>query len=71
MQKVFADTNVLLNPKFNFSNYEYIYISIISIEELEDLKRNDRLGYQAREAIRNIINADNVEIKLYIENQGK
>lgn len=64
MHKVFVDTNVLLNPKFDFNNYEKIYISITSIEELDNLKSNDKLGYQARETIRNIINADNVEIKL-------
>jgi len=64
MQKVFVDTNVLLNSKFNFDNYEKIYISITSIEELDNFKRDDRMGYQARNAIRNIINADNVDIKL-------
>ena len=64
MRKVFVDTNVLLNPKFNFDNYEKVYISITSIEELDNLKRDDRMGYQAREAIRKIINADNVDIKL-------
>jgi PhoH-like ATPase len=65
MQKVFVDTNILLNNNFSLKDYSQVYISIVTIEELDNLKRDDRLGYQAREAIRNIINADNVEIKLY------
>ncbi|NMA31159.1 MAG: hypothetical protein GX941_05070 [Candidatus Methanofastidiosa archaeon] len=65
MQKIFVDTNVLLNNRFSLKDYEKVYISIISIEELDNLKRDDKLGYQARETIRKIINADNVDIKLY------
>ena len=60
--KIFVDTNVLLNQKFNFNNYSRIYISIVSIEELDKLKRDERISYQARQAIKNINSADNVEI---------
>ena len=60
--KIFVDTNVLLNQKFNFNNYSRIYISIVSIEELDKLKRDERISYQARQAIKNIKSADNVEI---------
>jgi len=60
--KIFVDTNILLNQKFNFNNYSRIYISIVSIEELDKLKRDERISYQARTAIKNIKSADNVEI---------
>ena len=60
--KVFCDTNVLLNQKFNIQDYQKIYISIVSIEELDKLKRDERISYQARQAIKNINSADNVEI---------
>jgi len=60
--KVFCDTNVLLNSKFNLDDYSRIYISIVSIEELDKLKRDERISYQARQAIKNIKSADNVEI---------
>jgi len=60
--KIFADTNILLNSEFNFGNYEKVYISIISIEELDKLKRDERIGYQARQAIKKIEKADNKEI---------
>lgn len=62
-KKIFCDTNVLLNLKFNLQNYEKVYISIVSIEELDDLKKSETIGYQARNAIKNIKSADNVEIK--------
>ena len=62
LKKIFVDTNVLLSPKFNFDNYSRIYISIVSIEELDKLKRDERISYQARQAIKNINSADNVEI---------
>lgn len=63
-KKIFCDTNVLLNPKFDFNNYSKIYISIVSIEELDGLKRNENTSYRARQAIKNIMSASNVEIKL-------
>ena len=62
---IFVDTNILLNPKFNFNDYEKIYVSIITVQELDNLKRNERLGYQARTAIKNIEKANNVEIRLH------
>jgi len=64
LRVVYLDTSVILNPNFKFSDYEKCYISLISIEELDNLKTNERIGYQARQAIRKIMDADNVEIKL-------
>ena len=60
--KVFCDTNVLLNQKFNLQDYQKVYISIVSIEELDKLKRDERISYQARKIIKDIKSADNVEI---------
>ena len=62
--KVFLDTSVILSPSFRFSDYLKVYISIIVIEELDNLKNNEKVGYFARQAIRNIVNANNVEILL-------
>ena len=60
--RVFCDTNVILNPKFDFNDYEKVYLSIISIEELDGLKYSDK-EYLARKAILKIMEADNIEIK--------
>lgn len=65
---VFCDTNILLNSNFNPLDYENVYISIVSIEELDHLKCDDRKGYQARNAIRKIKSADNVKIIFDIKN---
>ena len=62
MKKIFVDTNILLNPKFNLSDYQKVYISIVSIEELDNLKKDDRVSYQARKAIKNIKSSNNVKI---------
>lgn len=70
MQKIFVDTNILLNPNFKFDNYSRIYISIVSIEELDGLKKNEKVSYQARQAIKNIKSADNVEIKISSRSVG-
>lgn len=69
-EKVFVDTNVLLSPNFNFSDYKKVYTSIVNIEELDGLKLNEKIGYQARQAIKNIINANNVEIKFHYACSG-
>jgi len=61
--RAFCDTNVILNSSFNFSDYEKVIISIITIEELDGLKLSDTVGYLARIAIRKIIEADNVDIR--------
>lgn len=63
--KVFPDTNILLNPNFDLSKYKEVYISIISIEELDGLKKSDEIGWKARQAIRKIKEANNIKIKLY------
>lgn len=60
--KIFVDTNILLNPRFLFSNYSKVYLSIVSIEELDGLKNSERVGHLARQAIRSIESVDNVEI---------
>ncbi len=64
-KKVFVDTNILLSPTFNFNDYEKVYISITTIEELDGLKKSDEVGYLARQAIKNIENSKNKEIILY------
>ncbi len=67
-QKAFVDTNVILSSNFKFSDYKKIFISIVSIEELDNLKASETKGHLARQAIRNIINADNVEVIFDIKN---
>ena len=62
MKKIFVDTNILLNPKFNLNNYQKVYISIVSIEELDGLKNSEKVSYQARKAIKNIKSSDNVKV---------
>ena len=69
--KVFCDTNVLLNPKFNFQDYQKVYISIVSIEELDKLKRDERISYQVRQTIKNIKYDSNVEIVMNCANISK
>jgi len=69
-ETVFVDTNAILSPNFNFSNYKKIYISIVTIEELDGLKHNEKVGYQARQAMKNIIDADNVEVKINCSYSG-
>ena len=69
-EKVFVDSNVLLSPNFNFSDYKKVYTSIVNIEELDGLKLNEKIGYQARQAVKNIINANNVEIKFHYAFSG-
>ena len=66
--KIFCDTNILLNPKFLLTDYSKVVISIVSVEELDGLKNDDRVGYLARQAIKKIEFADNVEIVFQIEN---
>lgn len=60
--RVFCDTNVILNPHFKFSDYEKCILSIVTVEELDGLKYSEKVGFQARLAIRKIIDTDNVEI---------
>lgn len=65
LQKVFCDTNIFLNPKFNIGDYEKVYVSIVTIEELDGLKKGEGLtAYQARKSLRDIKSADNVEVKM-------
>lgn len=68
--KVFPDTNVLLNPSFDLNKYKEVHISIVSIEELDGLKRSEEIGWKARQAIRKIKEANNVKIKLYGSNSS-
>lgn len=64
-KKVFVDTNILLSPIFDFNNYEKVYLSIVTVEELDGLKKSDEVGYLARRASNNIENANNKEIILF------
>lgn len=61
--RVFCDTNIILNEQFNPQDYEKVYLSIISIEELDGLKNSETKGYLARRAINKIIEADNIELR--------
>ncbi len=62
--KVFLDTSVILSPSFRFADYEQCVLSIITLEEIDNLKKSDSIGHMARKAIRSIMEADNVEIRL-------
>ena len=64
MSVVFCDTNIILNPKFDFGLYEKVYLSIVSIEEIDHNKNSETKGYLTRSATRKIQSADNVEIIL-------
>lgn len=66
--RVFLDTSVILNPYFDINLYSKIYLSIVSVEEIDNLKSDERVGYLARQSIRNIMNANNVEIVLDFKN---
>lgn len=59
--RIFVDTNVPMNPKFNCEDYEIVYISIVSIEELDGLKKSESVGHLAREAMRKL-NSPNVQV---------
>ena len=66
-QKVFIDTNILLNENFRFEDYEKVEISITSIEENDGLKNSETIGYKARYATKKMMNATNMHVKLYYE----
>lgn len=63
--KVFCDTNVLLSDNFNLNDYKKVYISIVSIEEIDGLKHDNTIGYQARRITNRLKSAKNVEYVLY------
>ena len=52
--KVFVETNIMLNHNFDLNNYLHVKIPIITIEELDGLKKSETVGYQARKALRDI-----------------
>ena len=63
MHKVFVDTNVLLNPNFRYEDYEFVKTSIVTVEELDGLKKSESIGYKARNAtkmLKNSINSQTV-----------
>jgi len=62
--KVFVDTNVLINDKFKFEDYEFVKTSIISVEELDGLKKDPEVGYRARDATKKLKNAINTKIEI-------
>jgi PhoH-like ATPase len=70
-KKVFVDTNILLNPSFDFSDYDKVIMSITTTEELDGLKKSEEIGHLARMAIKNIINAVNKEVKLFYSNNSE
>ena len=62
--KVYVDTNILLNQNFKFEDYEEVAISIVSLEEIDGLKKSPDVGYKARSATKRIKSATNVDIKI-------
>ena len=68
INKCFVDTSVLMSGEFKLSDYDKVFISIVSVEELDNLKIDSDKGYLARQSIRNIMNANNVEIVLDFKN---
>ena len=44
----------MLNHNFDLNNYLHVKIPIITIEELDGLKKSETVGYQARKALRDI-----------------
>ena len=62
---VFCDTNILLSENFNLNNYDKVLISVVSLEELDGLKKSEDVGYKARRIIKELKDAENVEYVLY------
>lgn len=62
--KVFVDSNIVLKPTFIPSDYLKVRTSIITIEEIDGLKKSETVGYQAREATKKLKNATNVDIMI-------
>lgn len=60
--KVFVDTNILLNQNFNLEDYDKVVTCIVCIEEIDGLKKSTEIGYQARDATRKIKNAINLDV---------
>jgi len=67
--KIFVDTNVLLNPSFKYEDYEFVKTSIITVEELDGLKKSLEIGYKARDATRKLKEAKskNAKVELYYD----
>lgn len=65
--KYFLDTSAVLNG--GLYNYEYNYISPLTLIELEKIKsshdKTDEIRFLARQAIRDIIAAKNIEVVIY------
>jgi len=55
--KVFVETNILLNPKFDLNDYEQVVTSIVTVEEIDGLKKDPVIGYVARRVHWNIYKA--------------
>jgi len=66
-QKVFIDTNILLNENFRFEDYDKVEISITSIEENDGLKNDETIGYKSRYATNKMMRATNMRTKIYYE----
>jgi PhoH-like ATPase len=64
MQNIIVDTNVLLDG-IDLSKFARVYIPVTVIEELDSLKRrkDEDVWFKAKEAIKAINKADNVEIR--------
>lgn len=64
MKRVCVDTNVLIDG-LKFEEFEKVYIPITVVEELDKLKtsKDFELALKAKQAIRSIKNAENVEVR--------
>lgn len=64
MKNIIVDTNVLIDG-IDLSKFGKVYVPITVIEELDVLKmrKDDDIWIKAKEAIKNINQADNVEVK--------
>lgn len=61
--KIIIDTNIIMNEEFSIKDYEKVYVPIIVVEELDNHKMSQDpvRAYKARQAMRQLDNANNVE----------
>ena len=65
--KIFVDTNVILKTTFMPEDYLLVRTSIITVEEIDGLKKSELIGYQARDATKKLKSATNVDIMIDYE----
>ena len=67
MHKVFVETNTLLNTNFRYEDYEFVKTSIITVEELDGLKKSPDIGYLARSATNKLRSAKDINAKIELD----